>query len=373
MKKLIVLLAGALALSVTASLALSGCSRREARSGDSGGKPLVRMITDPNGIDDKSFNAAAWRGILDFYGDSWDNPAGRGTYYDYIVCSSDDVWEPTLKQAADKGYDLIIAYGITAASALEKVSTSYPDQHFASVDIDWYERPNIIQFMFREEQGSYLAGMAAALKAVEDGVQNPKFGFIGGVPNPTITRFEMGYFQGIKAVLPDAEILDYYANDWSAPNLAKTRAKSWFDSGVFAIFSAAGGTGNGAIAQAKEYRIQNKNVWAIGVDSDQYEDGIYSGSDSAVYTSMIKNVELATLEVLKMVQSGTFKGGRTVLGMKENGVDYAKSNPAMSDAIKEKLDAAKQEITTGSINVYASYKDTKAAGLAPEGLGALDG
>ncbi|MDR2509601.1 MAG: BMP family ABC transporter substrate-binding protein [Spirochaetaceae bacterium] len=369
MKKLFVILALALAAAITVSA--SGCTKKEGK-GDSD-KIVIRMITDPNGIDDKSFNAAAWRGILKFYGDTWDNPKGRGEYYDYIVCSSEDAWVPTVKQAADKDYDLIIAYGITAGAPLEEVADLYPNQFFASADIDWYSKPNIMQFIFKEEQGSYLAGLAAALKAQEDGIENPRFGFIGGVPGPTITRFEMGFFQGIKSIFPDAAILDYYANDWSAPNLAKTQAKSWFDNGVFMIFSAAGGTGNGMIAQAKEYRIQNKNVWAIGVDSDQFEDGLYTDKDSAVYTSMIKNVELATVEVLQSVADGTFKGGRRTLGIKEEGVGYTTTNPAMSDAIKERLNKAESDIASGAITVYPTYKETQAAGLAPAGLGALDG
>ena len=365
------------ALCIASALAaqLSGCSQKKgaAVEGASDKKIVIRMITDPNGIDDKSFNAAAWRGVLQFYGDTWEKPSGKGTYYDYITCSTDDAWEPTLKQTADMGYDLIIAYGITAASALEKVAKQKPEQKFASVDVDWYQAPNIMQFMFKEEEGSYLVGMAAALKAQEDGVFNPRFGFIGGVPNATITRFEMGYFQGVKSVLPDAGILEYYANDWSKPELAKTQAKSWFDNGVFMIFSAAGGTGNGAIAQAKEYRMQKKDVWAIGVDSDQYEDGLYADGESAVYTSMIKNVELATVQVLKAVSESTFVGGRVTLGIKENGLDYAKTNPTMSDAIKERLDEAKDALADGAIPIHATYKAAQAANIVPANLSAQDG
>lgn len=371
MKKLIIILS--LVLSATVAVTSSGCSKKS-EGGAAGDKPLIRMITDPNGIDDKSFNAAGWRGILQYYGDTWDNPAGRGKYYDYMVCSTNDAWVPTLKNTADKGYDLIIAYGITAADPLQEVAGIYPEQKFVTVDVDWISAPNLMRFIFREEEGSYLVGMAAALKAQEDGVKNPKFGFIGGVPGATITRFEMGYYQGVKAILPDAQIIDYYANDWSRPDLAKTQAKSWYDNGVFMIFSAAGMSGNGTISQAKEYRIQDKNVWSIGVDSDQYEEGLYgSGKDSAVYTSMLKNVEVATVKVLEAVEKGTFSGELVTLGMKDNGTDYAKTNPAMSDSIKEKIDEAKAKIAAGTIKIHATYKDAQAAGVVPAGLGAIDG
>jgi basic membrane protein A len=366
MKKIAVIMAALAGAALVVSF--GACSKAKKEGGGTADKLRVRMVTDPNGIDDKSFNAAGWRGLLSYYGDTWDNPTGRGVYYDYIACPTDDAFVPTLKQAADMGYDLVLTFGISVADALAEVADQYPDQYFSSVDIDWYTRPNIMQFMFKEEEGSYLAGMAAGLKAKEDGIENPKFGFIGGVSNPTLTKFEMGYIQGIRAVIPGAALLDYYTNDWTKTELAKTQAKSWFDNGAYIIFSAAGNAGNGAIAQAKEYRLQGKNVWAIGVDSDQYEDGIYSGTESAVYTSMIKKVEIATIDALKAVASKSFKGGVITLGMKENGVDYAKTNPAMSDEIKEKLDAAKKAITDGSVKVHATYKETLAAGLAPAGL-----
>ena len=277
------------------------------QSAASDGRPSIRLITDATGIDDKSFNAAAWRGILEYYGDTWENQANRGTLYDVVTCQTQDMYIPTLKQVSDEGYDLIVTTGFTFADALNEVAQLYPEQKYMIVDVDYVNQPNVMQFMFSEEQGSYLVGVAAALQAKEEGVANPKFGFIGGVPGATITKFEMGYIQGIKSVFPDAQIVDFYANDWGKPELAKAQAKNWYDSGVYAIFSAAGGTGGGTIAQAKEYRQQGKNVWAIGVDSDQYADGIYEGDKSAVLTSMIKRVEASTMYALDAVAKDTFK------------------------------------------------------------------
>jgi basic membrane protein A len=335
-------------------------------------KPSVRLVTDASGIDDKSFNAAAWRGILAYYGDTWANPKGRGNYYDVVTCPTQDAVLPALQQAADQGFDLIVAAGFTQADPITEVAKRYPQMKFAIIDVDWITEPNVINFVFAEHEGSYLVGQAAALKAQEDNIPNPRFGFIGGVPSATITKFEMGYIQGIKSVLPNAQIVDYYANDWAKPELAKTQAKNWFDSGVYMIYSAAGATGNGTIAQAKEYRIQGKNVWAIGVDSDQYEDGIYSGTDSAVYTSMLKKVESATQYALDAVAKNTFKAEVITLNMKSQGVDYSAANPALSTAIKNKLDDTKKAIVAGTVTVYPTYKETQAHGLAAAGLGALD-
>ena len=337
------------------------------------GGTTVRLLTDATGIDDKSFNAAAWRGILSFYGDTWDKPANKGKLYDVVTATTQDMYVPNLKQASDEKYDLIIVTGFTWAEALDEVAPQYPNQKYMIVDVDYCKAPNAMQIVFSEHEGSYLVGVAAALKAQADGIKDPKFGFIGGIPGPVITKFEMGYIQGIKSVLPKAKVLDYYANDWGKPELAKAQAKNWYDSGVYAIFSAAGGTGNGTIAQAKEYRSQNKNVWAIGVDSDQFQDGVYSDDGkSAVLTSMIKRVETASSFALQQAKAGTFKGEVVVLDTKADGVGFSDKNPELGADIVAKVNEARAKIVDGTIKVIPTYAEAKAAGVVPSNLQASD-
>lgn len=332
----------------------------------------ARLLTDATGIDDKSFNAAAWRGILSFYGDTWDKPASKGKLYDVVTAQTQDMYVPNLKQASEEKYNLVIVTGFTWADALSEVAPKYADQKYMIVDVDWLKAANVMQISFAEHEGSYLVGVAAALKAQADGIKDAKFGFIGGIPGPVITKFEMGYIQGIKSVLPNAKVVDYYANDWGKPELAKAQAKNWYDSGVYAIFSAAGGTGNGTIAQAKEYRSQGKNVWAIGVDSDQYADGVYAEGKSAVLTSMLKRVETASSYALQQVKAGTFQGQVVVLDTKADGVGFSDANAELGKDIVEKVNAAKAKIVDGSIKVIPTYADAKAAGAVPGNLQASD-
>ncbi len=331
--------------------------------------PKCAILTDATGIDDKSFNAAAWRGILEFYGD---NGAGKGTLYTNITAQSADDYLPNLKNAAAQGYDLIITTGFTWGDAVEAFVKDYPNQKIIIVDVDYLTQANnLIQYIYEEEQGSYLVGVAAAYQAKNDGIANPKFGFIGGVPGATITKFEIGYIEGIKSVLPNAEIVDYYANDWGAPQLAKTVAKQWYDSGVYCIFSAAGGTGSGTIAQAAEYRKAGKNVWAIGVDSDQYEEGIYAEGKSAVLTSMLKMVENSTIDALTKVKNGTWAGGVVIQNMKTNGVGYSTANAELCSVAKTGAELAKKQILAGNIVVDKTYAQFKAAGFT-DSLAAID-
>ncbi len=334
--------------------------------------PSVRLLTDATGIDDKSFNAAAWRGILDFYGDSWDNQAQRGKLYDVLTAQTQDLYVPNLKQASDEGYDLIIVTGFTWSDALDEVAKLYPNQKYMIVDVDWIPNPNVLQIAFSEHEGSYLVGVAAALKAKADGLEKPKFGFIGGIPGLVITKFEVGFVQGVLSILPDSEIVDYYANDWGKPELAKAQAKNWFDSGVYAIFSAAGGTGNGTIAQAKEYRTQGKNVWAIGVDSDQYDDGVYAEGKSAVLTSMLKRVETASKVALDRVKNGNFTGEALVLDIKTDGVGYSSKNAELGAAVTAQIDAVRSKIVSGELTIAPSYAEAKKLPGFPQNLQAID-
>ena len=361
---------------ITSSIFFGACKKSSAPSpaaaSPASGGITVRLLTDATGIDDKSFNAAAWRGILEFYGDTWQNPSKRGTSYDVVTAQTQDMYIPNIRQATDEGYDLIVTTGFTFADALETVAKQNPNQKYVIVDVDWVNLPNVMQAMYAEHEGSYLVGVATALKAKADGVTNPRFGFIGGVPGSVITKFEVGYVQGLLSVFPNAQVVDYYANDWGRPDLAKTQAKNWYDSGVYAIYSAAGGTGNGTIAQAKEYRAAGKNIWAIGVDSDQHEEGLYNATDSAVLTSMLKRVETSLIYALKSVQAKTFKGEVIVFDLKADGVGYSDTNSAITADIKKELERIKQQIISGQIKIAATYADAKKLPGFPQDLKAMD-
>lgn len=332
----------------------------------------VRLLTDASGIDDKSFNASAWRGILEFFGDTWDNPRLRGVAYDWITAQTQGMFVPNLRMATDEGHDLIIVNGFTWDEAVTQVSLDNPDQKYLIVDVDWIEAGNVMQAAYAEHEGSYLVGVAAALKALEDGIVNPRFGFIGGMPGAVITKFQVGYVQGILSVIPDAQIVDYYVGSWNDPALAKTQARNWYDSGVYAIFSAAGNSGNGTIAQAKEYRAAGRNVWAIGVDSDQFEEGLFNATESAVLTSMLKRVENSVIYALNAVKNNTFTPKVVVFDLKADGVGYSDANPALSQSIIDRLEIVKDQISSGEITVAATLAESMRLPGFPQNLRAID-
>jgi basic membrane protein A len=333
----------------------------------------VRLLTDESGIDDKSLNAAAWQGILDFYGDTWQDQRQRGILYDVMTAETTGMYASGIRRATDEGCDLVITAGSEFSRAIFQVAMTAPDQKYLIIGTDSVQLFNVLNVVFAEHEGSFLVGAAAALKALADGIRDPVFGFIGGIPCDAMTKFEVGYIQGILAVIPGAKFRDYYADSWSRPDLAKAQAKKWYDDGVYAIYSVGGVTAGGVIDQAREYRTGGRNVWAIGADSDQYGEGLYGDGDSAVLTSMLKRVDAGVLYGLRAVQNRTFKGEVVVLDMNAGGVEYSRANPALTEDIVDRLEQFKRLIVNGRIRVAFTRAEAGQLPGFPRNLDAKDG
>lgn len=321
----------------------------------------AKLVTDGLGINDKSYNAIAWEGMLRFYGDSVGDEKNFGILYDVAICNERGNYNSDLRAISDENPDLVIVTGFAFTEAILNISNVYPGQKFLMIDGSNVDAANVQNYLFAAEEGSYLVGLIAAEQALAEGVQNPKFGFIGGMENNTITDFEIGYVQGIRSVIPDAEVYEFYTDDWSRPALAAAKAKVWYENGVYAIYTAAGMCGNGTIAEAVSHRKAGKNVWAIGVDQDQFAEGVYGVGKSAVLTSMVKRVDNAIEIGLNSVQTNTFKGGSTILALKDKAISFSTANTELSENAVKHAYAAQSEIISGKLNVVATYKDSAAA------------
>ncbi len=198
--------------------------------------------------------------------------------------------------------------------------------------------------VFKEQEGSFLVGVLAALAS-----KSGKVGFVGGMDIPLIRRFQCGFEQGVKYANPKAEIIANMTGTtpaaWNDPGRGAELAKGQFDRGVDVVYAAAGSTGIGVLQAAKD-----RGKLSIGVDSNQ--NHLHPGS---VLTSMLKRVDLAAYNSFKAAQAGTWKAGTQVLGLKEGGVDWAldKDNEKLITAdMKAKVDAAKADIVSGKIVVH---------------------
>ena len=309
------------------------------------GGTKVGLVYDLGGRGDQSFNDAA--------------AAGLDKAKDELGIEAEELEpdeggenrEELMRLLADDGNELIFGIGFLFTDSITAAASDYPDTQFAIVDAA-VEAANVASLTFAEHEGSYLVGAAAALKS-----KTNKLGFIGGVEVDLIKKFEAGFVAGAKKIKPDIEVDVKYITqppDFSGfndPTKGKEIAAAQFGAGADVVYHAAGGSGGGLFSAAKEYSEANSQVWAIGVDSDQYNT---AGDDSLkpyILTSMLKKVEVAVFDTIKRFTEGTNVGGQvTVYDLKQGGVDFSTSGGFVDD-IKSQLDDLKQQIIDGTITV----------------------
>jgi basic membrane protein A len=297
-------------------------------------KPAV--IYSTGGKFDKSFNEGVSTGAQKFAAETKIAPAE-------FEPTNETQFEQALRRFAQRGQDPIVAVGFSQATALEKVAKEFPAVHFTLID-SVVDLPNVQSVLFKEQEGSFLVGVAAALAS-----KTGKVGFVGGMDIPLIRRFQCGYEQGIKYADPKAELVANMTGTtpaaWTDPGRGAELAKGQFDRGVDVVYAAAGSTGIGVLQAAKD-----RGKYAIGVDSNQ--DHLHPGT---MLTSMIKRVDIAAYQSFKTAQAGTWKAGTSVLGLKEGGVDWTLdqyNEKLIAPDMKAKVEAAKADIIAGRIVVH---------------------
>ena len=317
----------------------------------------VGLVYDIGGRGDLSFNDSAAKGL-----DRAE--AELGIAFSEASPNDDGSNRAELLQLAADANPIVIGVGFLFEGDAAAVAAENPDTNFAVVDsgmLDFSQDPpapygdNVAGLVFAEEQGSYLVGIAAAMKTSSN-----KIGFIGGVCcYGGIEPFEAGFRAGAQSVNPDIEIVAEYITDapdfdgFNQPDRAQVIATTMYEDGADIIYHAAGGAGNGMFQAAKDFTDDNgSKVWGIGVDDDQYQTiGTVDPSlQEFVLTSMLKRVDVAVFEVLKLQEEGGFTAGPVMYDLSVDGVGYATSGGYVDDIIDE-LEAAKAGMISGEIVV----------------------
>jgi basic membrane protein A len=297
-------------------------------------KPAV--VFDMGGKFDKSFNEGVMNGAERYKKET------NTAYVDFEV-NNETQFEQAHRRFAQRGQDPIIGVGFSQANAVEKVAKEFPAIRFTLIDAV-SKLPNVQSVLFKEHEGSFLVGMAAAMAS-----KTGKVGFVGGMDIPLIRRFACGYEQGVKFANPKAEVLANMTGTtpaaWNDPARGGELAKGQFDRGADVVYAAAGATGIGVYQAAKD-----RGKLAIGVDSNQ--NHLHPGT---MLTSMVKRVDLAAYESFKAAAGGNWAAGMRVLGLAEGGVDWALDQhnaKLVSAEMKAKVEAAKADIVSGKLKVH---------------------
>ena len=316
-------------------LSSTSCATRDfiAEAGDK--KTKVGIVFDIGGKDDRSFNAAAYQGMLRAKKE-------LPIVYRDVEPGDPTSIEPALRAFAQYGYNLVTGVGFAQGPILEQVAKDYPQLHFVIID-SVVEAPNVASLLFKEHEGSFLVGMIAAATS-----KTGKLGFIGGMDIPLIHKFATGYAEGAKYVNPNIQVSENYVGitdaAWNNPGKGRELANSQFEQGADVIFAAAGNSGLGVFDAAESYKR-----FAIGVDANQ--NWVKPGF---ILTSMIKRIDNAVYSVVKEETEGKFKGGVRVFGLDNDGVGYAMdeyNRALIPAAVLEKVEQAKRDIIAGKIKV----------------------
>ena len=302
-------------------------------------KPAV--IYDPGGKFDKSFNESVFNGIRRFTEET-------GVAVMELQVTDEGRRRQAMERMIRRGATVLLGVGFAQADAINAVAEANPDKQFSIIDVFWLDQPNLRQYSFKEHEGSYLVGVAAAMKS-----ETGTVGFVGGMDSPQIRKFACGYVQGAKSVSGDVAVLRNMTGAtpaaWNDPAKGAELARGQIARGADVVFHAAGGTGIGVIRAAAD-----AGKLSIGVDSNQ--NHLAPGS---VLTSMVKRVDLAAYRTFMDAMNGKFTAGIRSLGLAEGGVGWAvdEHNRAMvSGKIEAAVEAAKRAIISGAVKVH-NYED----------------
>jgi basic membrane protein A len=301
-------------------------------------KARVGLVFDVGGRGDKSFNDAAYEGLM---------RAERELDVEvrYLEPAGTEDREAALRLFASQALDLVIGVGFIFSSDVDAVARAYPSIHFACVDYSPGKDvpPNVLGLAFREEEGSFLVGAAAGLLS-----KSKTVGFVGGMTIPLIRKFEAGYVAGVAETCATCNVIATYAgatpDAFKDPAKGKLLAISEASAGADVIFHASGSTGHGVFEGAKEMHAR-----AIGVDADQHDE-----MPGVVVTSMIKRVDVAVFDAIEDVIQARFHGGMRALGVVDHGVDWVHEGPHASDLpsdVVAAVEALRERVAHGEIHV----------------------
>jgi basic membrane protein A len=331
-----------LAIVLVASLLLSACG---AVGGDSTFK--VCQVTDAGGIDDKSFNATAWKGIQDAEEE-------LGIEAKYLESQQQTDYEKNVNAFLEEGCDLIVTVGFLLGDATAAAAQANPDQKFSIVDFAYDPTiDNVLGQVFDTDEAAFLAGYLAA------GVsQTGKVGTFGGIQIPTVTIFMDGFAMGVDYYNQqngtNVEVLGWdpaaqtglFTGNFESLDDGRNLGESLMDEGADVIMPVAGPVGLGTAAAVQE----RGGVYIIGVDSDWTQTS--PQFTDITLTSVLKKMDVTTMEAIKQAQDGTFAGGVVVGTLENTGVDLApfhELDSMVSADLKAELETIRAGIIDGSI------------------------
>ncbi len=317
----------------------------------SGSALMVGMVTDSGTIDDRSFNQGTWEGLQK----AAQELGLQCTYLQPNGTTTGD-YTTAIYDLYDQGYRLIACPGYLFEDAVKEVQAECPDLKIILIDSTLGDQvgPNTVTISYNEHESGFLAGVATAVELIDGSV-----GFVGGIEIPAVQKFNWGFQQGVAfanenyGTTIEMDSSNFvYSGSFADLALGTQLAAGMYDKGVDAIFAAAGGTGVGVINEARTRRLSGENVWAIGVDVDQYTVGDMGNGESCILTSAMKYIDQTTYDLVYAAYNNEFPGGENqTLGAATASVGIPKTNPNLSEETMAVVAEVEQMVINGEITV----------------------
>lgn len=336
------------AVAMAAAVPALGLATRFAPSAAAQEPIVATMVTDTAGLGDQNFNdlanAGGTKAAADF-----------GIEFKVIESTDATSYIPNLTAGAEQG-QLTIGVGFLLTDAITEVATENPDKSFLLID-SVSEAPNVESVTFKEQQGAFLAGVAAGLMT-----KTNKVGTVGGQKIPPVVHYVVGFEAGVKCVNPDCEVAVGYADTFDDPSLGKELTLAQFNNGADISLPAAGRTGIGGYEAAKE---KGAGFWVIGADTDQ--DHLAPGFQIGYVK---KGVDTTVYKTIGEVANGAFTPGAQTLGLEaENGIGFEDPYGKVTPEVWAVINAYEAAVIAGTI-VVPEDEDQLAAfvPVAPDAL-----
>lgn len=352
-KKLFVVIA----IVIVASLALSACGTSTGSQTSGAAKYLVCQVSDTGGIDDKSFNATAWKGVTDA-------EEQFGVEGKFLESKDASDYAKNIQAFLDEGCDLIITVGFALADDTKTAAEANPNEKFSIVDYNYGEViPNVVAQSYQTDQAAFLVGYLSA-GVSKTGV----VGTFGGANYSTVSIFMDGFARGVQYYNEkhgtSVEVLGWdtetqtgtFTDDFVDLSKAKTVAEQMIANNADIIMPVGGSIGLGAAEAITESTTAENPIYLIGVDSDWYN--FASDYKAIILTSVLKNMDTVTTSVIKSAMDGTFTGGLYVGTLENGGVAMAPFHDldsVVSADLKAELETVKADLLSGAIQLNPAF------------------
>lgn len=322
-----------LAILTAASVTLAGCGAEEQDAADD---TLRAALLTSGPVSDAGWYAGAYEGLLLLESE-------RGASVSHQQTATPAEFDEAFLAYGSSGYDLVFAHGFEYQDAAIRAGARFPNTTFV-VSGGGRVSSNVVPLIFRLEQGTYLAGMAAATMT-----ESRIIGMVGGVEIPPVQGTFRAFEAGVHAVDPDIEVLMSFTGDWNDVGAAKEAAIAQLNRGADVLIHNLDGASFAVFQAVREAVESGRTVWAFGMNNDQ--NGV---APDVILGSAVIRIPQAFLETADLYLGGELGGSAIYAGADEGVVDFV-VNPMLADRFPdgalERIDLARRMIRSGELEV----------------------